>query len=266
MIWIFQKENIGSDREKLIQACKDLNVDWMEIQYYDPNFYAKLPEPEDELAIAYGSINFIKTMRNSRLYPGFYCNWDAFKCSTYYAYLGKYLLNQNYCFTTWAEFNRNKESYFERYHNNSCLFIRPNGGDKKFTGQVIDRSTNLDKITIEDIGPTTLMVVAEPQNIIAEWRYVVVDRQLITCSRYKKDGRLDVSNLGNAEATGLACQIVRETWTPDPAFCIDICETNNGFYLLELNSLSCSGFYDCDHYSIVKSVTNYILENEYVPN
>lgn len=33
---------------------------------------------------------------------------------------------------------------------------------------------------------------------------------------------------------------------------MDVCESNGDFHILELNSLSCSGLYDCDLAEVVK--------------
>ena len=43
-------------------------------------------------------------------------------------------------------------------------------------------------------------------------------------------------------------------WAPDPIFVVDVCATDDGPRLLELNSFSCSDLYGCDFEPIVDAV------------
>jgi hypothetical protein len=40
-------------------------------------------------------------------------------------------------------------------------------------------------------------------------------------------------------------------WRPDPIFMLDICESGNRLWLVELNSFSSSWLYQCDMASVV---------------
>jgi hypothetical protein len=280
MKWFFQKESIGSDREKLQAACKRQGIEFRELEYYNPDYPWDL---FDVQGVCYGSINFCKYCYKYPVYPGPICTWKNYECTSYYSRLGKYLLSQNYCMLTWGEFKRQmqdwKTNHLGNLSNCACLFIRPNKGDKKFVGQVIDCDKfNPDKVGIEEIEPDELIVVAEPRNIFAEYRFVILNGELLTGSRYKSNGKLstvkceqsvltdcyfrsyrpedDSSACYAAEAADLAREIAK-IYQPDDVFVIDIAKAKDGYFLLELNAFSCSGFYDCDHDLIVKEVSKY---------
>ena len=52
-----------------------------------------------ECVFTWGSINLVwQVQKHTKWVPGTFCTFDNFKCSTYYNYFGKYLLNEEYLF------------------------------------------------------------------------------------------------------------------------------------------------------------------------
>jgi hypothetical protein len=130
------------------------------------------------------------------------------------------------------------------------LFVRPDSGAKPFIGQVIAPGEP-DKIRslIQSIGPETLVIVAPERKITQEWRLVICNRKVITGCRYLP------MELGPSSLTTpllrLAGKIASNNWQPDLCYTVDIAESGGELYLLEINSLSCAGLYQCNIQDVV---------------
>jgi hypothetical protein len=104
---------------------------------------------------------------------------------------------------------------------------------------------------IQTVGPATLIVVASARDIAEENRFVICDRKVIAGSRYLPDESPRYKN----SFLRLADQIAKHEWQPDLCYTVDVAESEGKVYLLEINSFSCSGFYQCNIKHIVKSAS-----------
>ncbi|UCG02453.1 MAG: ATP-grasp domain-containing protein [Candidatus Heimdallarchaeota archaeon] len=192
-----------------------------------------------DCVVCYGGIDFIQYLNNNRItkfIPGPWFNLRNLRCSTYYAYFGRYLLNQPYNMLPLGDLCR------QLIGRDYCLFLRPDIGTKPFVGQVIDSKTNNIKPILESVGPETLVITSTPKIISNEWRFVACNREIVAGCQYLPS---EESSYGN-KAFVLAQKICQHEWQPDLCYVIDIVQFGNNVYLLELNSFSCSGFYQCD--------------------
>jgi hypothetical protein len=163
------------------------------------------------------------------------------------------------------EIQRRREEIFERYGIDNCIFIRPNSGAKTFTGQIIKKE-ELDKDILAFSNYAAkpidqiLSVVYSPKCIESEYRFVIVDRKVVTGSQYIRNGKTYYSKKYSVESEELAFKIAQEEWQPDISYTLDICKSNGEYYLLEVNSFSCSGLYKCDVEKIVKEISRVALK------
>ena len=211
-------------------------------------------DPQDCI-VCYGDIDFVRQVHNRAPFiPGAWCNFNNMKCSTYYAYFGEHLLNQQYMmmpigelFRKWDTLTRIPGCFPAIYRKN--MFLRPDSGAKLFTGYVV-ASDDKHKIQqlIEAVGPETLVVVAPEKKITAEWRFVICDRKVITGCQYLPTERLKYK----PSLFRLAGLIASHEWQPDLCYTVDIAESDGKIYLLEINSFSCAGFYCCNMANIVE--------------
>lgn len=208
-------------------------------------------DPHDCI-ICYGDIDFVRQVRQRAPFiPGAWCNFDNMKCSTYYAYFGGHLLNRQYAMMPIGDLLRrwtNWSTFLSFTWDREPLFIRPDSGAKSFTGYVVlpDEKDRIHTL-IQTIGPETLVIVAPEKQITAEWRFVICDRNVITGCRYLPD---ESTNL-KPSSLRLAGVIASQEWQPDLCYTVDIAESEGEVRLLEINSFSCAGFYDCNISSIV---------------
>ncbi len=145
------------------------------------------------------------------------------------------------------------------------LFIRPNSDFKLFSGDVFykyDYEKWLEHITndeFQNLKLDTIVTLSPVKTILAEWRYVIIDGEVIADSMYRKRGQLHISSErsdSSYDATKLAFYIANQEWQPASAYVIDICETHQGFKVIEVNCFNASGYYACN----VLDIVNYASE------
>lgn len=133
-------------------------------------------------------------------------------------------------------------------------FIRPIEDSKVFAGKVFEKDVFKEwqrKVCVleEDYGDSltrnTLIQVVEPKEIYAEYRMWVVHGDIVCGSMYKLGTQVIYSDVINEAVFEYARARVAE-WQPHAAFVIDVCETTNGFKIVEINTLNSSGFYACN--------------------
>lgn len=229
---------------------------------------------DNSCTIAVGSINLIRQVQQTkRWYPGAFSNWDNFKCSTYYSYYGKYLLNYEYLMMPLAELSR-RWTELQYHFGKEELFVRPDNGTKGFTGQ-----TSIDG-KFKDFGkPETLCVVASAKRVSREYRVFCDKNGPFAGSMYRNaDGNIEYfdiykdqydENCFSNQVIEYCKQICKEVeWTPDKLFALDIGaiqDNDNDIYdwgLLELTAYSCAGWYsaniaDMIRYGVEAAIEDY---------
>lgn len=215
--------------------------------------------------ICYGDIDFVRQVTtHAPFIPGAYCNFHNMKCSTYYAYFGEHLLNNNYWMMPVGDLLRRWYELITTFSRTGgitsrSLFIRPDSGAKPFTGYIVSPDEK-DKIKtlVQTIGPETLIVVTPEKKITGEWRFVIRDRKIVTGCQYLPEELPLSLEFIRANLPSLFCLanlIASHEWQPDRCYTVDIAESEGKMHLLEINSLSCAGLYDCDIKSIVEHVS-----------
>lgn len=187
--------------------------------------------------------------------PGAYCATDEFRCSRWYDRASSWLAHEKWATSTAQELVDSPETVAGAFAKDDQVFIRPDSCLKPFAGRVC----NLTGITLEhlDFGfyfddPMTPVVIAPVQEIGREWRFVVVDQVVVAGSAYDAATRTSASGVAPSEK---AQEIASALQAPEPVYVLDICETNSGLKLLELNPFSGADLYGCDPGAIVRSVS-----------
>ncbi len=89
-----------------------------------------------DCVIGYGTYPFARQIQlHRRWVPGAWCQSEALDCTTYFAYFGKYLLNQNYVIMPGIEAIRQREWLFSIFGKDDEVFARPTGCQKLFVGR-----------------------------------------------------------------------------------------------------------------------------------
>lgn len=213
--------------------------------------------PPDAPALFMGTIPGMRHVQLHRRWrPGGWFDPEQLACRTYYAHLGPFLLNQRYTLLPGVEALRHADRLFDELGVDGKLFVRPDAGDKGFTGTVVDRKGFAPALAPARYDPTTLVVVAAPRTITREWRLVVARGAVVAASLYRDAGGAPRARGCPAEVTAFAEKLLAQVaWRPDPMFMLDVCEAEGGLHVLELNGFSCSGLYECDLGEVVRAAT-----------
>lgn len=219
--------------------------------------------PNPRLYFVYGSLQFAKKMRCIGPRVHTWCNLEQFGCNYYYPRLSKFLFNQEHAFLPYGELIDKEEWIFKTFGVDDCVFMRPSSGFKEFTGQVYEKRywKGMIELSNTQIQPEDLVVVATPQDIAAEYRVIIGPNGPITSSMTHMNRKLYVAKIDLFEKriynyiSGVLDKIIYE---PDPFWVMDIaCDFKDNLSVLEVNSMSCSGFYACDLSKIVAAIKEY---------
>jgi hypothetical protein len=167
----------------------------------------------------------------------------------------------------WGDLMLNDDSQVFSFKNVLWLdgeprFIRPIHDSKVFAGAVFEWEEFREwQKKICDLGVDygtsltrdTLVQVCQPKKIYAEYRFWIVDGQIVTYSLYKRGDRVIYSSDVDKHVLRFADQCVRHgditlsmrTSAPQPhrAWVLDVCETPDGMRIVETNTINSAGFY-----------------------
>lgn len=133
---------------------------------------------------------------------------------------------------------------------NEQKFIRPSKDSKIFTGAVFSKIKWLDTIKlVEDrcggVLPDITVQVNSVQKIYKEARVWIVGGKVVTSSYYFFNSNVAYSE--NVDPEGLEfAQSMADLYQVADAFVMDICLTPDGWKIVEINCINCSGFYKGD--------------------
>lgn len=272
-------ENFEPDNKlwKLIEELKSRGQPLEIVDYYnyylnntvlgDDGMPSKSSFGDNDCVIFQGSIQLaLWIKRNKPWIPGVWMNTEKFNCSYFYSYLGDFLFNSDYEFTTIGEYKRRHSYYFKKYGVDDCVFLRPNNGMKSFTGQIFKSERHVTDWNYFDMSTRAedLIVISSPKVIVGEWRFVIGRGEIISSSMYQKDGKAH-QFIGAPKAAhkvvNQIVEIIEKDCPIDPMYIVDIALTSDGQYkLMELNSFTSAGLYETDKKLVVDAVNRIAIE------
>jgi hypothetical protein len=231
----------------------------------DPTF----AETHGECTVLYGSIQFVEQRMKTCTYaPGAYYARDRFRCSHYMPRLPLEILgNGGGVYLPFSEVLRRREQIY-RMFGVSRLFIRPDSGAKIFTGLAVEEGSDSFELQsmrqLTSVTDDTLVLIAPAQDIGSEYRFYIVNGEVITASRYMEAGKPSPGTDVDEHCLALAKRVAGLPWQIDLAYTCDI-----GLFVeygvaspkvVELNALSTSGLYQCDSVSLFAAVADIALQ------
>lgn len=262
--WIIQNNLIAENDLKEVQrACTEMGIEFTEVMVLP--FSGELPKfsVDDNIEnIYYGATSFINNVYHQFNKPkGIFFDEDKFSMENYLNIWGEHMLSSEAKITTFKEF------WKEDHLDESLWFVRPDGDNKIFDGDVrsfgtiktlIENSTKTDNL---DFSEDTKIVVGPPYNIEKEWRNYIVDGKVVTSSLYRKNFRLNKNRYDAPEEMIKFVEDRCKEYMPHKIFAMDIALCGGDYYIIECGCLNSVGLYHSDIYKIVKSVSEYVLKN-----
>jgi hypothetical protein len=243
VFWVVQ-ENLSNEVgfAKLLQALQNRSLPF-EIIKMIPFSHEIVPElciPDGPVIVS-GSTALSKIAMEKGWQPGAFLN-DNFDFSVWKEKYKGLLLNEDAAIEEFGKLNPNEP-----------VFVRPCSDHKTFAGLIIEpeklQTWQQQILGISDgyatLTPETLVLSATPKPILKEFRFFVVDGQIITGSLYKVGAYAQTSSHCDDKAVVFAEKAI-QVWQPDRAFVIDIALTPVGPKVIEINCLTSAGFYEAD--------------------
>ena len=264
--WIIENFTGDNGYEELIE--EDKNQGHKVIVLNITNHFELNPNliEQNGCVIFQGSIQLFRKLKTElTLTPLGWMTDQNYLCSRYYPHFQKFLFNDRHVFTTVAGLKHNKWWFYSSFGKEAIIYVRPDGGDKTFTGQLLDLQ-DFDKFwnnkVVCNVSDEDLVIVSTPKNVIGEWRFIVTDqKEILGTSLYNYQGQRTYVPSAPEKATALCKQILDVGWHPDPVFTIDICEdSDQNYWLMEINSFTSAGTYAAPKVSIVKRVSEIALK------
>ena len=103
------------------------------------------------------------------------------------------------------------------------------------------------------VQPATPVLVSPVQTIYAEYRTWIINGKVVTASSYKQAGALHTKLDVSPEVVDFAENCAR-IWSPEKAFCLDVCETPEGLRIVEPNTINFAGFYSANIGKLVAGI------------
>lgn len=226
----------------------------------------------EDIIMFYGCLQHGITVSKSALYPGTFFTPENYECYNYYGLFGDHMLNRTYLMMGLNDLERQLSFICSSFPNADKFFIRPSNGIKTFAGQLIHKesfSRDLNILTqlYGGVPSNTLVLIAEAKTIFSEYRFVIIDGEVISGATY-----FDEENIGtllphynkictDSEVIKFAKEMAK-IYQPDKAFTLDIARTSEGIKVLELNSFNCASLYGNDYLAIIQAL-NTITIKEY---
>ena len=264
--WIIEGElwDDGST-ERLKVSLAKIGVPCIEISPENARNGMKSLGEKEECIIFYGSLETAKEVLMKKPWiPGAFYTPKNYNCSRYYPVFGKYLLNADrYAIYPYGDLIRMKDVIFAFFSEDRALFIRPDDGEKSFTGRLILKENyekDVEYCGFYGVSPHTMVVVSAPKNIVSEWRFFVAEGKVITGSQYRQ-GSLVIYSPDVEEGAMALADETAGLYSPDGVWALDICKTQSGnYYVLEIGCMSCAGLYACDTDKLVETATKIAIK------
>lgn len=264
--WIIQTNLV---KQEVIDAIKTAlcfdNVKFEEVKIIP--FSDSLPDIKSnaDVVIFYGSSTLIlNAYRDKRFSKGVFYSEHTFNVENYLMNWGARMLNYDSEVTTFSAFAK------QRLDDSARWFLRPLSDDKSFSGTVMDFSaikrmaSELKKSNNPQLNTDTRISVSSVKIIEKEWRHFIVNKKVISSSRYMLNGELDISPADIPDELIAFVNTCCNQYVPHDVFVMDTALSNGKFFVVECNCFNGTGFYKHDIVKIIRSVNEYLYTTNIV--
>ena len=263
LAWLIDANLVAEEQPDLVSHIKSLGypvhklsstLDMPKIQYEPECVYAFLGSFEELRRVQkHCSISVATYGLNKLINRSGYVSYIPNDC----------FLNADSIMITWGQLANHPSRFFDMFKTDR-LFVRPDSGSKTFSGQVFETSTILEEMKFLDryssVAPKTIIWVGGAKTIEQEYRFWISAGKVVTWSEYSWD-KTPVNNSvpPSKIVMDMAEQVANYEWQVDRIYTIDITEHHEVAKIIELNSFSCAGLYNCDGKKLLETVSRDIL-------
>lgn len=257
--WIVQ-QNLTREAtlNEVRNALRNDQVSFEEVKIIP--FSDELPEVKEspDFKIFYGSTTLVlNAYKNEAFSEGIFYDKNTFSLKNYFDKWGRSMLNVDSEICTFGDIVKGD-------YKKGNWFIRPIFDDKSFSGRVMsareieDFEQSLAASNNPYLDETTLVAISSPKEIEKEWRHFIVNKEIVSSSRYAENGMLSKSS-SDVPSSLLAFVHERcEEYTPNDVFVMDTALHNGEYKIVECNCFNDTGFYDHDISRIISKVNEHV--------
>jgi hypothetical protein len=257
--WILQsnliKEAVFSQIKAALQAA---DISFEEVKIIP--FSDELPaiKKSENLKIFYGTTTLILNAYSKGIYTeGIFYDKEIFSLKNYFDKWKQHMLNFDSEILTFKEI-------LKKDYKQGNWFIRPIYDDKSFSGRVmtVPEIEQLESSLAESNNPylntNTLVGISKPKEIIKEWRHFIVNKEIVSSSKYAENGEVSKSSIDvPAELLSFVEERCQE-YVPHDIFVMDTALYNDIYKIVECNCFNDTGFYDHNIPEIINAVNRFI--------
>jgi hypothetical protein len=263
MHWLIHDALLGDRLEEMLNVIEQ-RQDTAEI--LSGRALGGYPPPSDQ------PMGFLVTVQVARQlaqqgHVGLLWSGTAYNTLSYASGFSRWLLNDDLVWLPWAELVRRGPASFAHMAVDGHIFIRPDSGQKVFTGQLLSLETFHDQVKLIDmtsgVYASTLIAVSRPKPIDAdiEWRFWLGREGVCAVTPYSWDKERTNLPAAPDDVVALAHEVAAYAaedgaYVPDHLFVADFCLSNGAPKLIELNAASCSGLYQANLSQVLAGIEN----------
>lgn len=259
------------DHQGILIALNKLKIKFQIVDYEFNSFNDYKCEMKDiDIITCIGTISFQKkfpSLLKTSLPIHNLFGSDLHKYSTYQHNIPKKsMLNTNGIILPFHEIKTRSSSFFKSMFGDK-MFIRPNNTLKICEAELIyTEGSFIDdwcrtKINFNKINNHDLFWIFDEKIIYNEYRTLVVNKKVITCSEYINNGEIK-SSLSNKEIFSDVQRFIESNNTLlnlyDDCYILDVAKTKHGLKVIEINCVGCSGVYLLDKVKYFQSIVSFI--------
>jgi hypothetical protein len=220
-----------------------MNIPHEIVKLYDGSLEPDITPPNP--VIMMGSLGLRSVSDKRGWFPGHFHN-ENFDFSVWRVHYGEHLLNHDSFVCKFGEVTFQEKRFF----------ARPTQDTKTFSGKIFDWAEFTEfqsQKHYTKLNSETLISISPIKEISQEYRFFVVDGEVLTGSQYKLNGKGYLSVYIDDDIFEFAQKMV-SIWQPSRAFVIDVCRSAIGLKIVEFNTFNCSGIYLCDVQKIIMAI------------
>lgn len=147
-------------------------------------------------------------------------------------------------------------------------FVKPTSDGKDFFAGILLPGQTIEEMILSNSHNQSIwnetVLIASPKVVLKEWRFFVLNGEVITGSQYCENHETKVEELNQSQdhVNALACaKEYAKIYQPSELFTLDVClEANKDWSIVEYNCFNCSGLYKAS-LPILKNVVEDFVSN-----
>ena len=253
-------EDIGDRFDELKSSLKKENLWYKEVKHipFSMTWDISLPDNDYHKYFPFCSVNTMLLAKDIGMNVFFEeVNYDYIKFAQEY---GEYFINHDLTLFKFGDLPRMEA---EASDLNKSIYIRDAYGDNLIKGRVhcyMELSAKYSEYMGRSLGKKKItddyqMILSTPKQIISEYRFFVVNGEIVSGSQYNEFGNFCIKNIDNSEYANHHSFVDKmiSIYSPDNSFVIDIAEMGDGsFKVVECNCINCSGFYAVNIHKLIE--------------